>query len=716
MKIKIVILLAMLGISLSGVNGADNVLYEATDSPGSSPDSITIDVWTVTGDGGNGRSYLQGMQDGNANMWTIWDSNGDNGTYADHSFAGGALLIGQTVTMQYAHNTNINNGRTIGIRFKEGSSCEVEFVFIGGNDYYSKYDTGSGVYELTDKRYDNYDLFQVKFSLTGSNSYVISVTEGSITDNGWKGSDDANADLGDVVATWEGTFTGAGIDGIQVYTEGGDGSDQWFDNLEINDEWLSTTHNYLPENKDVDIVVSGFEFSWDIPQARTSTQGVNTPAAGLDYFNLYYNVDDPNLAAVDPIVVSEWDSNLNASYAPTTDLSKNSTCYWRVDSVYTNGTVVPGDSLSFNTELTKAIVTSQDKYVAVDPGATAFVTVDVYTETEASYQWYKYIDGENDGMLTNSGDISGATTDELAIANAEVADEGQYYCTIINSSEIAVSSDPAILAVKRKLAYWTFEDDSLDSVVPGSPASVIVGDPNFMPDGIVGNCVEFDSGVDFFYTDPAQVAYFDNCDYNMTVSCWVKTDDTQDWCPFVAKNGEGEGWQLRHFGDTDDRPCFTTRGTGYDDGTPANRSVYDNEWHYVVGTYDGSVKKVYIDGVVSVVYSSDDGSFVKDGDEVTAPINASVSPVAVGGRVRVTDEETIIEDYNNTYGLFDEVEIYNYALDAETIAQIYANISGQDVCLGQVYDLDGNCVVDIADFAELASKWLDNAVVSPELN
>ena len=710
------VMLALLSLALSGVNAATNVLYEASDSPGSDPDSGTIDVWTVTGDGGAGRSYLQGTQDGSFGMWTVWDLNGGAGTYADHTFVGGALLQGQTVSIDYAHNTNINTGNTIGIRFMNGTTSEVEFVFIGGDDWFSKYDTGSGVYEQTSKRYDNYDLFQVKFSLTGSNSYVISVTEGSIADNGWKGSDDGDPSYGPVVATWEGTFTGSAIDGIQVYTEGGDGSDQWFDNLEISDEWLTTVHNYSPEDGTVDVVVAGLELSWDIPQKRTSTPGVFAAATNLESFNLYLSVDDPNLAGVEPIVVSEWGTNLKAGYTPTPDLSKNSTVYWRVDSVYSTGDVVEGTPLSFDTELTKAIITSQSEYVAVDPGATAVIPVEVFTETEASYQWYKYVDGENDEMLTDGGDISGATTSELAIANAEVADEASFYCTIINSSEIPVSSDPTILAVKRKLAYWTFEDNNLDSIVPGSPASVIVGDPNFMSNGIVGDCIEFDSGVDFIYTELDKVSYFDNCDYNMTVSCWVKTDDTQDWCPLVAKRGEGEGWQLRHHGNSDERPCFTTRGTGNDDGTPANRTIYDDQWHYVVGTFDGSIKKVYIDGVVSVVYSSDDGSVDRYGDEVSAPINASISPVAIGGRVIVNEEELVIEDYNNTYGLFDEVEIYNYALDADTIAQIYANISGQDVCLGQMYDLSGNCIVDLADFAIIASEWLSDSIVSPELN
>lgn len=221
---------------VSVVNAALVTSYTASDSPGSAPDGNggADDVWTVTGVDGANRSYLKNPQDGNENLWAIWDLSGDEaGTYATHTFAGGALTVGQSVSIDYAHNTNIDNGRHTGIRLLDGSNNEVEFGFIGGADYYSKYDTGTGSFQLTDKRYDNYDIFQIVFTLTGSNSYSLTVSEGSIPDAGWKPSEDGNPDVGGVIASLTGTFTGSSITGIQVYTEGGNDSDQWFDNLTV---------------------------------------------------------------------------------------------------------------------------------------------------------------------------------------------------------------------------------------------------------------------------------------------------------------------------------------------------------------------------------------------------------------------------------------------------------------------------------------------------
>jgi len=233
---RVGVLLVMVCMMVSVVNAALVTSYTASDSPGSDPDGNdnSVDVWTVTGAGGAGRSYLKNPQDGNTNMWAIWDlSDAPDGTYATHTFDGGALTVGQSVSIDYTHNVNIDGGQSIGIRLLDGTNSEVEYVFIGGDLKYSKYDTGTGLYELTDKQYDNYDIYQVVFTLTGANSYAMTVSEGSIFDEGYKPSEDGNPDVGGIVASWTGTFAGSSITGIQVYTEGGNESDQWFDNLTI---------------------------------------------------------------------------------------------------------------------------------------------------------------------------------------------------------------------------------------------------------------------------------------------------------------------------------------------------------------------------------------------------------------------------------------------------------------------------------------------------
>lgn len=718
----VILLSVIICLAVSVTDAATVTSYTASASPGDALDGNgnTVDVWTVTGDGGAGRSFLQGFQDGNSNMWAIWDLNGGGGTYATHTFAGGALKVGQSVSIDWAHNRNIEDGRSIGIRFLDGSSNQVAVVFQGGKLVFSRYDTTTGVYTDIVKYYDRYDIFQVVFTLTDTNSYIMSVTEGSIPDNPTglgNDADDGNSAIGDVVDLWTGSFTGSAITGIQVYTEGGNDSDQWFDNLVIHDDWVNKPHNQFPAQGQEDVIVLDLELSWSIPQVYgQENPEVLVADPNLISFNLRYSDTDPNLDAATPISVTGWDAGtLRASYSPSTQLNKNATYYWRVDSVRDDG-VVKGNEWLFYTELTRAIIQSGPAYQIVNPGSTAVFSVVVSSDSPAIYQWYKYVDGVSDTMLADGGDISGAATAALSIANVELADEGQYYCIVNNDSGIEVVSGMAPLGMKRKIAYWPFDGEVLDSTIPGSPASVVVGDPNLAPESILGDAIEFDNGVDMLYTDPTQTAYFDICDYEMTAACWVKTTDNQNWCSLVVRNGEGQGWALRQSGFTGDRPCFTTRGTGNEDGTPANRTIYDGQWHYIAATFDGTVKKVYIDGIVSRIYSGDTGSFLRDGDAVTSPIRKSLSPVGIAGRVGGNITEGLdIQLGNIVGGIYDEVEIYNYALDAATIAQTYADLSGTNVCLTQTYDLDNDCIVDLDDFGLLASEWLNSQLFEPAL-
>jgi hypothetical protein len=434
------------------------------------------------------------------------------------------------------------------------------------------------------------------------------------------------------------------------------------------------------------------------------------------------NGTDPNLVYVD--TVSGWEGGtLRASYTLSAALLRDAQYLWRVDEVLNTAAEVEGDIWSFYTELSVPVITAGPDYQVVEAGATAKFTVTVSSLSPETYQWYKYVDGVSDIELADAGDISGSQTYTLSIANVELADEEAYYCIVNNDSGIEAVSDQALLGVKRRIAYWPFEGADANSIVAGSPVSVFYGDPEFVTTGIVGDAMAFDADTDaqdLLYTNPDEVSYFDICNYTMTVSCWINSTAASTWGPMVARNGEdGEGWQLRHNGNTLDRICFTTRGTGNDDGTASNRTVYDGNWHYAVGTYDGTVKKVYIDGVLSRVYSADDGSIAFESDAVDGLIASTGSPVAMAGRVKGNiGSGLIFENWTVTACTLDEVSIYNYVLDADTIAQTYADITGTDVCPDPstpVYDLDGDCIVNLNDFVMIASEWLIDTSVKPTI-
>lgn len=450
--------------------------------------------------------------------------------------------------------------------------------------------------------------------------------------------------------------------------------------------------------------------SWDPARDPLAPDEPNPAITAHRLYTNFDNPADPNLHFVAEIA----NTGDRAEYGPLS-LLRDKTYSWRIDHVLADANDIVGTTWSFESLLSVPVVTGEPGYQLVWAGDSASFTVTATSLSPMTYQWYRYVDGISDIELVDGGNISGSQLETLSIDDVQLIDEGEYYCVVNNDSGIPATSRRALLAVKRRIAYWPFEDNSPQCVIPGSPSTVVYGTPEFTA-GRVGDAMAFDAGLDMLYTDPNDTAYFDVCNYNMTVACWVQTTAAQTWVPFVARHGEdGQGWQLRQ-GSVAGRPTFTTRGTGNDDGTRGDRTVADGNWHYVVGTFDGSVKKLYIDGVVSRVFSADTGNMLRDGDAVSGTINATVSPVAIAGRVRRLPTELIIEYWNVVAAKYDEVEIYNYALDAEAIAQAYADVTGTAICTNpQAYDLDGDCVVDMSDFARLASEWLNSNLVQPTL-
>ncbi len=145
--------------------------------------------------------------------------------------------------------------------------------------------------------------------------------------------------------------------------------------------------------------------------------------------------------------------------APTFQWRKNGTNIGgATSSSYTINPVGAGDAGSYDCVVTNACgsatsnaatltvnagpsITTHPTNETVSAGATANFVVIAGGTAPLSYQWRK--DGSN---LADGGDISGATTANLAIANAAVADEGSYDVIVTNACG-SVTSNAATLDV-----------------------------------------------------------------------------------------------------------------------------------------------------------------------------------------------------------------------------------------------------------------------------
>ncbi|MFC0019296.1 immunoglobulin domain-containing protein [Roseibacillus persicicus] len=105
-------------------------------------------------------------------------------------------------------------------------------------------------------------------------------------------------------------------------------------------------------------------------------------------------------------------------------------------------------------------IVSHPSSTAIDPGTTATFSVTAAATDTINYQWQK-----NGSDLTDTGDISGTTSNTLSIANADENAEGEYRVIVThsttnetltsNSAELVVLGAPEILAQPEDLTVET---------------------------------------------------------------------------------------------------------------------------------------------------------------------------------------------------------------------------------------------------------------------
>jgi hypothetical protein len=128
-------------------------------------------------------------------------------------------------------------------------------------------------------------------------------------------------------------------------------------------------------------------------------------------------------------------------------------------------------------------------------------------------------------------------------------------------------------------------------------------------------------------------------------------------------------------------------------GSGSAVNVSNGQWHLFTGTYDASSHsmKLFVDG---------DQRAAGTINLANAPLPAQ--EIAIGGLG--TDA---------IRGAIDEVRIYNYPLTPAQIAEMYVGFRpGEYICVEVEngiadYDLNKDCRINLADFALLASEWLE---------
>ncbi len=288
-------------------------------------------------------------------------------------------------------------------------------------------------------------------------------------------------------------------------------------------------------------------------------------------------------------------------------------------------------------------------------------------------------------------------SDNLGGALHGILDDVRIYNRALSAEEImklyrlgATSKINKTLTTRPSLqdglvGFWTMDGKDVDLSQPAAEVRDVSPQGNHgnwlnhattTAPGRVGQALEFDGYDD--YVDAGSAASLDNLS-NFTYAAWIRADGyVTDYMPIMGKGTVSVGPSVakRFLVNSNNADC--TGGDGSTDGcleisintsgttrtvfTPAG-TIRPGRWYHVAVTYaNGTAPKVYVNGVESAYVSQSAGSGT-DVDESAGPFlvgswnhDGSLTP---GGPAGWFD------------GKIDDVRVYNRALSAEEIMQLY---------------------------------------------
>ena len=247
------------------------------------------------------------------------------------------------------------------------------------------------------------------------------------------------------------------------------------------------------------------------------------------------------------------------------------------------------------------------------------------------------------GIVSGGNIISDTTlTDDLGTSSVYW---NNLYINNIHKSGILHPNDRGISFYFLR-AYYPFNENAYDYSGNNNHGTQS-GDINQIA-GRFGRCFDFQEG------NPDTIVIPDNDSLDMddiTVAIWINTSATdQDIIRKWESVDDERGWTLNL--DPNRRVVFsvTTNGTGADIKSAIGSVLEDGTWHRLVGTYDGTNVKVYVDAILED------------------------SEVLGGNLFHGTADIKIADNFirtNNYDGLMDELMIYGRAWDAGEVKSDY---------------------------------------------
>jgi ribonucleotide monophosphatase NagD (HAD superfamily) len=286
---------------------------------------------------------------------------------------------------------------------------------------------------------------------------------------------------------------------------------------------------------------------------------------------------------------------------------------------------------------------------AVPPGGTASFIVVASGTSPLSYQWH-----------FNGAGMAGATSSVLTLTNVQLASVGTYAVTVTNLYGSARSAGATLTLLGRGactpapaglVSWWAAEGTAADAV--GTNNGVLFPGAGFTA-GEVGQAFSF-NGTTQCVTVPYSRSLVTT---NYSVEAWVKPlAQVSDPLNQDLIIGQAYGWQLiGRPGTTGISVEFlfaTSKSSFYSVASTSDLPI--GQFSHVVGTWDGTTLRLYINGVLS------------------AQRVPGATPVDLGYDIYIGGSYSVAGGFAGQYfnGLIDEASYYSRALSASEIQAIY---------------------------------------------
>ncbi|MBS1963193.1 MAG: hypothetical protein JST04_13335 [Bdellovibrionales bacterium] len=320
---------------------------------------------------------------------------------------------------------------------------------------------------------------------------------------------------------------------------------------------------------------------------------------------------------------------------------------------YANSTDAAGNISSCSTATVAYVLDTTAPSVAITaPAANSYINLANFSSFSVS------------GTCSEPGRTVSVSAAAGAVTAAPVCAGGNTWATSLAfANEIQSSWTPQYSSI---VAYWKLNGTGSVSNGASVPAQIgpngsAVGSAMTYGSARLGNGLVMDGYVSQNYVDVGTPAALTGLT-RVTVAAWVKHDNDPDYADVAGKEGSFKLNLNAH------KYSFhiSTNGTNWDCHADGGTVTTPGVWYHVVGTYDGTDAKLYLNGV----------------PEATCAFSGNLAANSRHFAIGAFDDGGSFGDF--WPGSLDEVAVWNRALTAGEVSTLYASQSGAVVSDGTI--------------------------------